>query len=84
MNNQYKKKKTFTFIKNRLSFNSFYLKVAFDFFLKKAGVLFQSLSELGNIITDFQQLHWVAIVVPGRSDVLQNKHNVMMDEEPNK
>lgn len=48
-----------------------YFEVELDFVLKEAWVFLQRLSEPGHAFTDSQQLHRVAVVVPGRSDVLK-------------
>lgn len=41
-----------------------------DFVLEEAGVSLQSFSELSDAVADLQQLHGVAVMVPGRRDVL--------------
>ena len=54
----------------------------FHFVLEEAGVFLQSLSEFGNVVADSQQLHRVAIVVPGWSYILTNyPESSVRDEE---
>lgn len=47
-----------------------HLKVIFDFILEEVRVFLQGLSEPGNTVTDLQQLHRVAIMVPQGGYVL--------------
>lgn len=51
---------------------STHLKVVPDFILQESRVFLQSPSELRNTGVDLQQLHRVALVVPGRGYVLEH------------
>lgn len=56
-----------------------YFEVEFDFVLKEARVFFQRLSEPSDAFTYSQQLHRVAVVVPGGRDVLKRGKNKSTD-----